>query len=122
MFNYSSSARHLAYYLLKSSVSVVQGLGRAAPACSAACRTTPNLSAVGWSSDLTVSREHSLCLLKAVGWVCARLQPFVSPFIASELQRVVHKAGTFKVQLWDCHFVLHNEIYSAPYRSKTSAE
>ena len=97
MFKCTSTTRYLAYNLLKSIIPEVQGLGRAAPACCAACRTAPNLSTVGGSSELTVSREYSLCLLKAIGWVCAGLQPFVSPFIASELQRVVDKAGTFEV-------------------------
>ena len=113
MFSYSGNAHYLAYYLLESGIPVVQGLGRAAPAWCAACRTAPDLSAVGGSSDLTVSREYCLCLFKAVGCVCAGLQPFVSPFIASELQRVVHKTGTSEVQLWDCHSVLANEIYPA---------
>ena len=96
-------ADHLAYCLLKRGVPKVQGRGMAVPAPCVACRAAFGWSAVGGICNFTVSREDSFCLRKAIAWVCTALEPLVGPLIASELQRVVHKACTLEVQLWDRH-------------------
>ena len=96
MIKICKSAEHLAQYLLKIGVPVVQGLGMAAPAYCAACRTASDLRVVRASCNVTVSREDTVCLFKAIDWVCATLQPLVGPFIPSE-PRVVQEACTFEV-------------------------